>query len=266
MFKFSNLTIRAAIANQNGAMGADTISKNEQKSKSHTSRRQFLSYCFIAIFVVAAAFTSCGGRSGSGSGGGKSSAKIMMTTEVDGKFVVSLCGSGVATVDWGDGSEKVSLTLIEDENIYGISFEHTYPSASIRTVTINGDNITMVKCWDVTSLDVSKNKELTRLWASGQLTSLDVSKNTALTILSVSGPQFKSLDVSKNMELTLLQCSYAQLSATALNALFNTLHSNTVPPPRDGISPKTIYITNNPGSNDCDRSIAERKGWTFSNY
>ena len=161
--------------------------------------------------------------------------------------------------------------------MWGITFEHTYPNASIRAITITGDNITGLFCIhsltsldirknteltnlrlsnsQLTSLDVSKNTALTSLYVQGQLTSLDVSKNTALTSLSVGDSPLKSLDVSKNTALTILnvQC---QLTSSALNALFGTLHSNA--------GEKTIYIAVNPGVSDCDRSIAERKGWTVN--
>jgi len=38
MLQFSDLTIETAVANQSGAMEADTISKNGQSSKSQMSR------------------------------------------------------------------------------------------------------------------------------------------------------------------------------------------------------------------------------------
>ena len=279
-------------------------------------KKVVLNYLVIAALAISAAFTSCGGGSSRGSGGGKSSGKIKMTTETGGGFSFRLAGSGVATVDWGDGSEKVSLTL----NEYGVEFSHTYPNASMRTITISGDNIMGLFCYQITSLDVSrcteltmlsfshtpltkldvsKNTALTKLYCSyNPLTSLDVSKNTALTELNCSDNQLTSLDVSKNTMLTLLICSSNQLTsldvskntsllaldcnfnnqliATGLDALFATLHSNAI----EGsgfIQGKTIYISGKIGinsgdggwvSNDrrpfptCDRSIAERKGWT----
>jgi len=64
------------------------------------------------------------------------------------------------------------------------------------------------------------------------------------------------LDVSNNTALRILECTSNQLTATALNTLFGTLHSNTI----EGV--KTIYIGNNPGTDTCDTSIAENKGWT----
>ena len=257
-------------------------------------KKVVLNYLVIAALALAAAFTSCGGGSSSGSSGGKSSGKIKMTTEQGGSFSFQLAGNGVATVDWGDGSEKVSLTLNEER---GVEFTHTYPNATIRTITINGDNITRLQCRDITSLDVRLCSELTILGCSGtltsldvskntmlirldcgynqltsldvsrntaltellcnrnQLTNLDISKNTALTELYCGGNQLKILNVSKNTALTRLNCNSNQLlTGSALNALFETLHSNT--------GEKIINIFDVPGANDCDRSIAERKGWT----
>ena len=283
-------------------------------------KRVVLNYLVIAALMVAAVCMSCGGSgSRSGSSGGKGSGKIKMTTELGGYFRFLLDGSGVATVDWGDGSEKASLTLPK-------YFDHTYPNATIRTVTINGDNITKLNCQDITGLDVSRCTELTNLQCIGSITSLDVSKNTALTELDLRCWQLSSLDVSKNTALTqlfvsggltsldvrrntaltALDVSYNKLTATALNTLFGTLHSNTVPPVQGFLNEsknqvltalkntykqlgtatlnaefgslhsntallaqssgydiaKIIKIGNNPGTADCDRTIAEKKGWT----
>ena len=132
-------------------MESATIKKNEASSKSHTSRRHFFSYFIIATFSVSVALTTCGG------GIGGSSYKIKMTTEEE-NISFYLKGSGVATVDWGDNSEKVTLTLSEE--MFGTRFEHSYPNASIRTITINGDNITELSCDNFTSLDASRCSEL----------------------------------------------------------------------------------------------------------
>ena len=370
--------------NSNSVMESDTIQKNEASSKSHTSRIHFFSYFVIAAFAFSAALTSCGGS------GGGSSYKIKMTTEEGGEFFFSLSGSGIASVDWGDGSEKVSLTLKEGLTSFSHTFKnasihyagifqatpapapkrprqqifsHTYSNATIRTITIRGDNITGIDCQYITSLDVSRcteltwlschsatlvsldvskntaltellchsallvsldvskntaltelnlssekltnlnvngatsltvlscrgiftnldlsknselselsvtNSQLTRLDMSkntklkslncsmNQLTSLDVSKNTVLISLICSGNQLTSLDVSKNNVLWGVDCSRNQLDAAALNAFLGTLHSN---PPLSGWSTKRYFMFLNPGAKDCNRSIAERKGW-----
>jgi len=153
----------------------------------------------LAGALIVAAFTACGS-----SGGGKSG-KIKMTTENGGDFSFYLSGSGTATVDWGDGSDKVALTLNEHEHERdamffpirlrrGVLFRHTYPTATIRTITVNGDNITGLYCssnFCITSIDVSRCTELTELSVSGNLTSFDVSKNTALTKLDLFRLNFR---------------------------------------------------------------------------
>jgi len=57
MVQNCHLTIRTAVANQSGAMEADTISKNGRISKSHTSRRKYYiremrKICFTLIVVL----------------------------------------------------------------------------------------------------------------------------------------------------------------------------------------------------------------------
>ena len=55
-----------------------------------------------------------------------------------------------------------------------------------------------------------------------------------------------------------MDCSSNMLSTEALNSLFKTL------PTRTEINGKgDIYISPNPGSNECDKSIAEKKGWNI---
>jgi hypothetical protein len=51
-----------------------------------------------------------------------------------------------------------------------------------------------------------------------------------------------------------LDCEHNQFTATTLNALFGTQHTNVG-------GEKGIKISYNPGTKDCDISIAEKKGW-----
>ena len=111
----------------------------------------------------------------------------------------------------------------------------------------------------IESLDLSKNTSLMMLDCSiNSLTILDLSNNEALTDLKCITNQLKMLDVSKNTALTELNCAGNQLDTDALNALFETLHSNA--------GTKNIYIGDNPGTKGCDRSIATNKGWTVSDW
>ena len=88
---------------------------------------------------------------------------------------------------------------------------------------------------------------------NSKFTSLDLSKNIALTNLFCQSNLTK-LDVSNNKVLTRLVCNYNQLTGSALNALFESLPDNA--------GKKFIYIHGNPGAEDCNLSIAERKGWS----
>ena len=123
--------------------------------------------------------------------------------------------------------------------------------------------------WDnkITTLDISTNTALEHLSCSDNpLTELDVSRNTALKSLSCRNNQLTTLDVSRNGTLVYLYCDGNQLTADAINNLFGTLHDDTVMietwEKGEVIASRTIYISNNPGTADCDRSIAERKSWT----
>jgi hypothetical protein len=248
--KFSNLdsVMEAANHSKNSVMEAENHVKHGASSKSQMSRGDFLKACVALSLAPTAMVIGCGGGSGS-SGGGKS-AKIKMTTESDGNVSIGLYGSGIATVDWGDGSEKVSQTLNKNE---GARFRHNFPSATIRTIAVNGDNITGLSCIDGSS-------------KTNVFTSIDISKCIELIVFNCQQQKLTSLDVSKNTALTYLNCLGNNLTAVALNALFSTLHNNAVPPAYEGIEPKIILIGDNPGANDCDRSIAERKGWTVIEY
>ena len=148
--------------------------------------------------------------------------KIKITAKEGTSFYFELSGSGVATVDWRDGSEKDTLTL----NDGGVSFNHTYPKTTKRTIIINGDNITKLNCnfFFLTSLDVSHCNELSKL-TYRTVTSLDLSNNTALTSLSVSDGNFTSLDLSKNTALTSLYISsnFASIDLSKNTAL-TSLH------------------------------------------
>jgi hypothetical protein len=251
---------------------------------------------------------------GGGAGAQQAEAGKQMTLAIaKAKVEFFLEGTGMATIDWGDGTFE-SITLkrkSNDENYMFQYFEyeefkysHVYTDSSLHTIKITGENITalmhpssgtsfldvsentaltrldvafakLLSSLDISkntaltylncsynqlsNLDVSKNTALTHLIYSAnesgnKLSSLDVSKNIALTHLEIYGNQLSSLDVSKNTALTFLRFDRNKLTDKALNALFKTLHSNA--------GEKTIYMGENPGTNDCDRSIATSKGWT----
>ena len=111
----------------------------------------------------------------------------------------------------------------------------------------------------ITALNAGKNSALINLACSGnRLTTLDVSQNILLEFLYCHINQLTALDVGKNTSLQELYCGDNQFTTEALNGLFGTLHNNDIP--------KAIDISNNPGSSDCDPSIAEAKGWTVDGF
>jgi Leucine-rich repeat (LRR) protein len=66
---------------------------------------------------------------------------------------------------------------------------------------------------ELTSLDVSRNTALTKLWCDfNQLANLDVSHNNALTELNCNRNQLTTLDLSQNNALEFLECENNQLT------------------------------------------------------
>jgi hypothetical protein len=96
--------------------------------------------------------------------------------------------------------------------------------------------------------------KFSRIYNVGKISHTISISGDNITGLRCDGNRLTSLDVSKNTALTELACQDNQFSSKSLNALFRTLHSNAGS--KDGIG-----IQNNPGTNDCDRSIATNKGW-----
>ncbi len=174
-------------------------------------------------------------------------AVITMTTKAT-KVSFTVAGKGEITIDWGDGKISNLNNAIESEMIPGwFVFAHEYSGTTAHSIVITG-NVTTLYC------------------RNNQLTALDVSRNTALTDLNCDWNQIKSLNVSKNTTLWALSCAGNQLTTSALNDLFKTL------PDYSGSDiVGAIYISTrndnseigNPGIFDCDRSIAEKKGWGF---
>jgi len=163
---------------------------------------------------------------------------------------------------------------------YDIDYDAVY------TVTINCEDVPIFLTpnhQELFSLDVSKNSRLEMLWCGhNRLASLDVSENTKLNTLMCYGNvltdldvsncreleimclyfnKLTSLDVSNNAKLSHLDCRHNNLSADALNSLFETLHDNDLTNSK-AFPAKRILIYGNPGANTCDTSIAESKGWT----
>ncbi len=148
-----------------------------------------------------------------------------------------------------------NLTLLNVSGYTALTFLNCYDNNLTSLDISKNTALTDLSCGgnNLTSLDISKNTALTDLYCGeNNLTSLDISKNTALTDLSCGGNNLTSLDVSKNTALTDLYCGENNLTSSALNQIFRDL-----PQGKTG----NIFIYDNPGSETCDKSIAENKGW-----
>ena len=71
----------------------------------------------------------------------------------------------------------------------------------------------------------------------------------------MKGNRITSIDFSNNPALEYVHCGSNLLSADALNAMFETLHQNDVN------DDKMVYVNGNPGAEECNRSIAQNRGW-----
>jgi hypothetical protein len=64
--------------------------------------------------------------------------------------------------------------------------------------------------------------------------------------------------VSGCAELNRLRCDETQLTADALNTVFTAL------PDRSATYAGNINIADNPGTDTCDKTIAQNKNWTVN--
>ena len=131
----------------------------------------------------------------------------------------------------------------------------------IMSLNVQGcSGLTELWCYDnrLTSLDVSDCDALIKLWCQRNLLStLNMGRCAALINIDCDYNQLISINVSASVLLTSLRCTHNLLQAPALNALFESLHRNSIS------TGKNVFIGNNPGSGSCNRSIATRKGWVI---
>ena len=152
---------------------------------------------------------------------------------------------GVLTDDEIASADKISFPDIRVQSLKGIEY-----------FTALG---TLYFCDSpITTLDVSKNTELTYLGCPNcQLTSLDVSKNTKLTSLYCNGNNLTSLDVSQNTALKNLAIYNNQIKGAEMDTLVESLPT---------VSSGTLYaIYNTDEQNEMTTTqvaAALAKGWT----
>ena len=147
--------------------------------------------------------------------------QMTLTFHGSGTKAIYLSGTGTVTIDWGDGSPSQTgllLPINESEwgnhnTMYKYGIKHDYSEISTYTITISGENITHLNCMNheqinhFTSLDISKNTELTALHcAFNRLLNLDVSNNIKLTDLYCFSNPLTNLNLKMNTALKKLHC------------------------------------------------------------
>jgi hypothetical protein len=195
-------------------------------------KTKYLKLAIAALLITAA---SCGQRKT------VPQRENVMTIVTDGAIAsFALEGTGTVTIDWGNGSEKETAEIWEQEEDGSPLFftYREYPAANNRIISVSGGNITGLYCP-----------------GNEYITSLDVSQLTELRTLHCQSNRLTNLDLSQNTALKELICFNNQFTTTALNALVGTLHGNG----------GEIDISQNPGAASFDASIAEAKGWWVKN-
>ena len=183
-------------------------------------------------------------------------------------------GVAINAVNFPDSNFRAHVRQVFDTNSDGYLSD---AERNVTEVSITGRNVVSMKGIEyftsikrlscvanrITSLDVSKNTELTGLICSNnELTSLDVSKNTKLEDLWCDRNYLESLDVSKNTaleELWAYDNNFTELKLGKNSVLrevlcqgnpgMSTLDVSRTPRLRDAV----LHGTKDTSDPDCDR-------------
>jgi len=145
-----------------------------------------------------------------------SSVITMITTKP--RVIIKIAGEGEeVTIDWGDGTKETRSLQPFDVDFYGSDREyvHNYSDDGERTIKIEGEKITNVKCSTnkLSSLDVSRAINLKELMCSeNEIVDLNLTHNVSLRELYCSENRLEKLDVSNNHALEVLDCNTNFLS------------------------------------------------------
>ena len=157
----------------------------------------------------------------------KNNSKIVMTLQSE-TVILGLQGNGEINVRIGsEVNKKIDATNFTN-------FPFNFLDSETRIIEITGE---------VTHL----------LFSDNFLTEIDISKSPMLQYIDCSDNHLTKLDLNKNVHLKEIDISNNQFSADELDILFHSLPKTQ--------TKRTIIFSNNPGSEDCDPSIAEAKGW-----
>jgi len=141
--------------------------------------------------------------------------QIDMTTRKH-DVIIRVAGTGTMSINWGDGIENETHELLDYVSKWQNSqaFSHYYSGTTSHTITLEGDQITHLDCFnnEITSLNMSRINTLRYLvCATNKLLKLDIDKNTNLSFLACADNQLTELVVSTAPELNYLSCYNNQI-------------------------------------------------------
>ena len=139
----------------------------------------------------------------------------------------------------------------KEHNIYQLSYLLLSDCTALTDLCFGGCDISSGSLW-------FENCSAIKNFSCGPnpLGSLDVSELTELVDLECGNSELESLDLSNNKKLKNVECGDNDFDEDDLNNLFESLHEIE-------IKDKWISFIHNPGFEDCDLSIIEKKGWTY---
>ncbi|MCL1969906.1 MAG: hypothetical protein FWF66_00300 [Candidatus Bathyarchaeota archaeon] len=171
--------------------------------------------------------------------------KFMSLVTSENDVLFALEGMGTVLVDWGDGkSEPYRLPT---------KCSHSYTNF-IRPI----DALRPIKedlLHDISVIRINKTFSVTHVNCDyNQLISLEIYEQQLYSIVSLSckGNHLTNLSVAGLTNLTELDCRNNQLSAKALNLLFDSLPK---------VFSGRLFIEGNSGVKSCNINIATEKGW-----
>ena len=168
--------------------------------------------------------------------------KLRNVVAIVASFVICVMLSGCG------GNGKIKMTTVANGKV-GFSI---FGTGNVIVDWGDGSEKVMLNLDDLESIEHGIAIEHT--YQSEKICTITVKGDSIMMFNIHYDTQLTSLDVKNNSTLESISCQNNNFTVDALNTLFKTLHSNN-------IENKIIYISNNPGADDCDRSIAERKGW-----
>ena len=208
---------------------------------------------FIKLFTVLAAVltlnvvcSSCSSDDDSKSNNQQIEIKVFPNNYGEVSFYIE---ADKLNLNWGDGTIEELRFSSEDPSEADIRMLHTYSNQNLQTIIISGENIRGLYIEEDGYYTDGSFREI-RLRNCPQLVDLKCT-NQRLTVLEING-------AVNSLEYVYIPSN--SLDSNVLNNIFKAL------PSIGNNKDAEIIIGGNPGTDISDKSIAESKGWTVSDY